>query len=508
MDILSTIVDTPAMASPVKRVLFVAAEAAPFVKVGGLADVVGSLPKFLARTGLDVRVVLPLYGVVDRARFHLASLPQRVTVPFGGARHTVRVFQTTLPGSSVPAYFLDAPAFFGDRGVYGDHAADAAELQRFQGERFLFFGAAVAAFMPSLNWSPHVVHCHDWHTAVVPLLLRQSARTKARHQSIASVYTIHNLALQGFVRKEQFWRLLSIPEDDVHGAGVAAAHWESLVNIAKLGIAFADTITTVSPTYAKEILTPTFGAGLDPLLRHRRKRLFGILNGIDTEIFDPAHDAALAVSYDERRLEQKEQNRLWLKRRFGLRSPGPVFGMVSRLTEQKGIDLVAAVADRLVAAGASLAILGTGEQTLERRLLMLSHAHPSAIAAHIGFDAMLAQQIYGGSDFFLMPSRFEPCGLGQMIALRYGTIPVVRATGGLRDTVAEGAGGNGFVFSAATADAFWGACERGLAAYQGPRWNALRCRAMEQDFSWSRSAKEYSRLYALTVRHHASKRDS
>lgn len=485
-----------------QRILFVAAEVAPLVKAGGLADVAGALPKALARLGGDARVVMPAYEEIDFAHLGTGDPVATYVVAFGGTDHTVQVYQTRLPESMVPVYLLRESHFMSKGSLYYHEIGDANERLHQETERYLFFCKAVLALPRALGWIPDVVHCHDWHTGTLPYLLHHAQHTDNTLRATASIYTIHNLGLQGWCEFATFTRLLDVP--------ATSSMLERLkrrdggVNLAALGILAANIVNTVSPSYAKEILTPEFGVGLDDLLRERRHDLFGVLNGIDQDLFDPSSDPTLHQRYGTATLAQKNVNTVWLKHHAGLSTDGPVFGLVSRLTEQKGILLICEIVPRLVELGVGLVILGSGEKTREHALLLLAERFPHAVSVRLGFDATYAQQIYAGSDAFLMPSKFEPCGLGQMISMHYGTIPIVHATGGLRDTVTEGDAGTGFLFTEFTAESLLAACERALAARKdGEQWRALQQRGMERNFSWDASAREYDRLYRLAIASHA-----
>lgn len=463
------------------RVLFLAAEAAPFAQAGGLADVVGSLPKALRKRGLNVCVFLPRYSTIDRKAHGLRDTGLRVPVRFDGIAHVVRVFSSTLPQSTVRVFFLDHPHYEGGGDIYYQDVTNEKEQRVLQTERFLFFVSAAAAVARRLGWRPDIVHFHDWHTSSAPLFF-----------SCPTVMTIHNLALQGVLPAARFSELLdeknphSIPSD---------AHTGTSVNLTRLGLSCATAVTTVSPTYAKEILTRPSGAGCDDLLRKRRNVLSGILNGLDTTVYDPLHDPAI-IPYSVQTLPRKKENEHRLRRECRFVRPGPIFGMVTRLTEQKGIELVCSAAKQLVQWGVNLVVLGAGAPKYEALSRSLSKQFPRAVAVRIGFDTALARRIYAGSNAFLMPSKFEPCGLGQMIALRYGTVPIVRRTGGLTDTVREGKNGNGFVFRSYTVNALLSTCRRMLTRFRDRRaFQTLQEHGMRTDFSWDRSAARYHVLY-------------
>jgi len=482
-------------------VLITAVEMSPLAKVGGLADVIGALPRALRRLGVDARVALPLHRVIDREALNLrpvAAVP--VLTPDGPS--VARLFETSL--RDVPIYLVENEAFFGRPRIY----AEEDDL-----ERWLYFCDALLAAAPRLpphrgsadGWRPSVLHLNEWHTAF--LGSRLLAAPSHPWASCARVYTIHNLALQGPF-DQAFGRRHGLPiaalmappdlEPDIAFSGMAQ------------GILWSDVVSTVSPTYAREVQTPQFGAGLDGLLRSRGDRLAAVLNGLDYDIFDPACDPHIPASFNVDTLDRRVENKKALQERAGLpiQPQVPLAGMVTRLYDQKGSDLVALAFRRLlVERDLQLVVLGMGDPAHERMLSDLRHAFPQKIALVLDFDEALAQLIYAGCDFFLMPSRFEPCGLGQLIALRYGAVPVVRRTGGLADTVQDCdlhlSSGTGFTFEAATAQELEHAVERALAAHENPTaWRSLQIRGMSQDFSWDRAAGLYRDMYerALNLR--------
>ncbi|HEY8477591.1 MAG TPA: glycogen synthase GlgA [Chloroflexota bacterium] len=479
------------------RVLFAAAEAAPFAKVGGLADVAGALPKALAGLGHDVRVVVPRYGAIDERRFPLTQRLDHVPVPMGDGTEPAAVLEGRL-AERVPVYFVDNPRYFFREQVYG-YPDD--------GERFVFYARAALAMLPFLNWQPDVIHANDWHTGLIPVWLKTVLRDEPSVRSSATVFTIHNLAYQGVFSS----RLLRTAGLERVGppvrAGVGEQH--GVVNLMALGIRFADVITTVSETYAREIVTPEYGERLDALLRERQDRLYGILNGIDVETFDPTTDPHLAANFDQHRLDRRRQNKVAVQREVGLpEAPEvPLMGMVSRLADQKGFDILGDVVDHILDLGVQFVLLGTGEQHYHDLFRKIAAAYPRQAAVSLTFDLALAQRIYGGCDLFLMPSRYEPCGLGQMIAMRYGAVPVVRKTGGLADTVQDwdpAAGrGTGFVFERYDRWALFTAVVRALETLRYPDvWRRIQRNGMSCDFSWTRSAQQYERVYheALAAR--------
>lgn len=465
------------------RVLFAAAEVTPIAKVGGLADVVGALPIALRRLGFDVRIVLPRYEQIDPARLGCVERGD-VTVTVSEGRFPVKVWEGALPQTDVPVFFLENDAFLSRGPIYFEQSAAEGSFVEFR--RFLFYDLAVAAFLQTSPWQPDILHCHDWQTGLLPAL------TAGRYPS---VFTIHNLAMQGKWAAKDILTFLVL--DDASRPAWSFRDRNGDLNLLGTAIISADRVNTVSPSYAEEILTPALGGGLEELLTQHRQKLSGILNGIDTDRFDPAHDPAI-VSYDAQHLERKRENRLRLLKRFQLTGEGPVFGFVGRLTEQKGSELIVASREFFTRNGASLVMLGKGLKAFEAEAEQLAKQLAGRAGVVIGFDATLAQQIYAGSDFFLMPSYFEPCGLGQLIALRYGTIPVVRATGGLRDTVKDiqGDGGTGITFDDYAPAGLAAGLHRALTLYRDTvAFRAVQQRAMAQDFSWNQSAQRYANLY-------------
>lgn len=465
------------------RILFVAAEVAPHVKTGGLADVAGALPAALRGHGHDVRVVMPRYRSL-RGRLPAAGPVAATFLPVGTRAEEMRVWRAGGPDD--PLYLLDIPAAFERDAVYGEPDDD---------RRFILFARGTLALLQHFRevegWLPDIIHAHDWHAALVPHYCRTThAYTFGR---IAQVLTIHNLAYQG--RSNPFTAVLAglgegAPVEDRLGQGIAGSF-----NFLARGILSADVVTTVSPGYAREIITPAFGEGLDALLRSRGDRLVGILNGIDTHGHDPAADPALPVPFSAAAPAGKAACKAALQRELGWPDAPrrPLLGIVSRLVEQKGIELLDASVPWLVhQTDAQLVVLGAGARRYQDALRAHAVMHPDRIALRTGYDAALAQRIYGGADAFLMPSRFEPCGLGQLLSLRYGTVPVVRATGGLADTVREGLGGNGFVFHPFDAGHFRDALWRMLQAWRDEAgWAQLRDRGMREDHSWHLAAGQY-----------------
>jgi starch synthase len=475
------------------RVLFVTSEAHPLMKTGGLADVSASLPRALQSLGHQVQLLMPAY----RDALAAAGPPGvKLAATRDVAGHHVRLLETRLPGSRNKVWLLDCPALF-DRPGNPYHDAEGRAYAD-NAERFMLLcrvGALLAEDAFDLGWRPEVVHCNDWQSALVPLLLH------ARQPRPALVFTIHNLAYQGLFPPADFERL-----------GIAAHYWHpdalefhGQFSFIKGGIVFADRVTTVSPSYAREIQTGEFGHGLDGLLRHRAPVLSGILNGIDTTAWNPSRDPALALNYGATTLARKRQNKIALQAEMGLDTDpaAPLLAFIGRLAEQKGIDLLLEALPVLLGHPAQAVMLGSGDPAYEAALAALADAHPGRFALRIGYDEALAHRIEAGADVFLMPSRFEPCGLNQMYSLRYGTVPVVRNVGGLADTVVDATpetladgSANGFSFSGADAAALVGAARRALAAQaDAPLWARLQLTGMRRDFSWRHSARAYEQLY-------------
>jgi starch synthase len=489
--------DVPeALKGPPLRVLFVAAEGVPFVKTGGLADVIGALPKALRRLGHDVRVVLPRYASINPARWHLQSVLEDVAVPMHEETEHVRVLAGRM-ADDIPVYFVDSPRFFQRENLYG-YVDD--------GERFILFCRAALEMVRQMQWQPDVLHCHDWHAAIVPNWMRTIYRDDPLLRDAATVFTIHNLAFQGIFG----YRILEVA--GVAEAGFlypAVAELANVVDLMGRGILFADTVSTVSPRYAKEILTPQFGERLDPVLRERHDHLYGILNGIDTEEFNPATDRHIRAQFDAFSLEQRPANKADLQEHVHLPVDDqiPVVGMISRLADQKGFDLLDQVLIPLIDLGVQLVVSGTGDQHYHQMFQRLAARYPRQVAINLTFNTEFSQRIYAGSDLFLMPSRFEPCGVSQMLAMRYGSIPVVHRTGGLADTVTEFDpvvdSGNGFSFTPYEPFQLFAALVRALTVYRFKEpWQRLMTRAMRADNSWDASAEQYVALYRRTQELH------
>ncbi|MBL8349239.1 MAG: glycogen synthase GlgA [Burkholderiaceae bacterium] len=479
------------------KVLQVAAEVYPLVKTGGLADVVAALPPALAEAGADVRLLLPgLPAILDAVQSARTVID--IGACFGALR--VRLLLGRMPGSQLPVYLVDAPHLY-RRGGSPYQASDGTEwpdnLQRFA--LLGWVAAHLAADDADPAWVPEVVHAHDWHAALACAYMADHLPTPA-----ASVFTVHNLAFQGLFPHHD-WSLLGLSSRFM---SPAALEFHGQLSFMKAGLIFADKVTTVSPTYAREIAGHEFGCGLDGVIRGRGADVTGILNGIDDAVWSPADDAAIAMRYDADRLAGKRACRLALQSALGLAPDDQalILTVVSRLTSQKGLDLVLAALPALVREGVQFAIQGTGETVLETAFRMAELAHPGRVAVHIGYDENRAHRLVAGADVIAVPSRFEPCGLTQMYGLRYGTLPVVRRVGGLADTVvdADGHGSagrqTGFVFDIATPAAFEAAVRRAAALRRdADAWEAVMRRGMSQDLSWAGAARDYLALYRRAV---------
>jgi starch synthase len=481
------------------RVLQVAAEVFPQVKTGGLADVAGALPPALAREGADVRLLLPGLPAIADALAGARSV-LRVGPRFGAAH--VELLHGRLQGSDLPAYVVDAPYLYRRAGnpYLGPDGHDWPDnLQRFA---LLGWAAAhLAAGELDPAWRPDVLHAHDWHAALACAYVAAHPPTTA-----GSVFTVHNLAFQGLFPIGDF-ALLELSQRALWPHGI---EFHRQVSFMKAGLLFADRITTVSPTYAREIATPEFGCGLDGVLRDRHHDLRGILNGVDRELWNPAADRWIAARYDATSLAGKAYCKAALQREFGLepRADAPLFGVVSRLTHQKGLDLLLGALPALLARGGQLAVQGTGDDALEQAFRGAAQQHPQQVALNVGYDEPRAHRLVAGADVIVVPSRFEPCGLTQMYGLRYGTLPLVRRVGGLADTVVDADEralaadrATGFVFEHAQAGALEAALVRAMTLFRDPpRWQAVMRRAMAQEFTWTGAAREYLALYDEAIR--------
>lgn len=471
------------------KVLYVAAEAVPFAKTGGLADVAGSLPKALKADGIDVRVIMPKYGKIPEEYRTKMKHIYDGTISVSWRNKFVGLDELEYNG--VTFYFVDNEEYFNREGFYG-YDDDA--------ERFSFFSRAVLNLLPALDFWPDVIHANDWHTGLVSVLLKLEHAGDERYEKIRTVYTIHNLKYQGVFPKDVMGDTLGLDWKYFNNGDL---EFYDAVNFMKGGLIYSDYITTVSRTYAKEIQFEYFGEKLDGLLRQRRESLFGIVNGIDYDVYNPRTDKNLAETYDINTLDRKLDNKVALQRQLGLPEGRniPMVALVSRLVPPKGLDLIVRIMDELLQhEDMQLVVLGTGDKIYEDWFKGLAWRFPKKVSANIRFSNELAQRIYASSEIFLMPSNYEPCGIGQLIALRYGTVPVVRETGGLKDTVQPydkyTNEGNGFVFPNYNAHELMYAVKKALAMRKNLQiWYKIVQNAMNSDYSWKESAREYKALY-------------
>jgi len=487
------------------RVVVASSEAVPYSKTGGLADVASALPKALAQAGHEVSIVVPYYPQVQ-ARVdkvpEVSDTGVTIRVPVGARMVEGRILQSRLPGSNVAVYLVDQPGYFDRQGLYVENDQD----YRDNCERFIFFSRAVLEVIQALRLSPQVVHANDWQTGLIPALIAIEQRAVPGYEQLASVFTIHNMAFQG-----RFWHWdMNLTRLDWKYFNWQQMEYFGHLNLLKTGIAFADMITTVSPTYAQEIQTPEQSFGLHGSLTARRADLVGILNGVDTEIWNPATDPLIAKNYTADTVaDGKAVCKAALQQKLGLpvRPEVPLFGSVSRMTGQKGFSLIGQCADVLLDLDVQLVFLGNGDPRYEGLIRQLAADHPERVAIRIGYDESLSHEIEAGCDVFLMPSEFEPCGLNQMYSLIYGTVPVVRAVGGLADSVVDATeatlkdgSANGFSFRDYRGDTlFWTICRARSLYFDKPAWSRLQQTGMRRDWSWKRSALEYIGVYDRAV---------
>ncbi len=473
------------------KVLYAVSEAKPFIASGGLADVAGSLPVALRRRLIGCRLVMPMYEGIPEEYKNEMRFITHITVPVAWRRQYCGIFELKYQG--VICYFIDNQYYFKRQGIYG-HYDDA--------ERFAFFSRAVLEMIPYIDFKPDVIHCNDWQTALVPVYYSKYYATREGFENIKTVFTIHNIQYQGKYGREILGDVAGFSEDDV-----SLLENDGCINFMKGAIECSNVVTTVSPSYAQEILNPWYAYGLDSILNARKYKIHGILNGIDTVSNDPATDKALPANFDVNHIEGKAKCKAALQKEMGLpvRADVPLIGVVSRLVSHKGFDLIKCVLDEMLSdSDIQMVVLGSGEWQYESFFSEAAQRYPDKLAVKLGFIPALASRIYGGSDMFLMPSKSEPCGLSQMFALRYGSVPIVRATGGLKDSVTDSGilgEGNGFVFEDYNAHEMLHTVRRAIDGYADrDGWAILRRRAMECDFSWGRSANEYIKLYKQLIK--------
>ncbi len=471
------------------KIVMAAAECVPFVKAGGLADVLGALPKALVEIGCEVTVILPKYSLIPQEYQKEFVLSEEVEVPFKGSSHLCRTFSYQLKG--VDYIFVEHDGYF-DRDMIYRQSDDHT--------RFAFFSRAVLAVVEAQRAQTNILHLHDWHTALIPFLLEKDPRYATINAKLKTILTIHNLQFQGNAPKSVLTEEYEMDEAYYEDG---TAEWKGRFNILKTGILFADQVTTVSPTYRDEILTAQYGEGLEALLQEKGDSLIGVLNGLDIEFYNPATDLAIEMEYDQNSLERKVVNKRAVQKKFNLPDRGdiPLLTVVSRLTNQKGMDVLQDLLPNLLKEkDVQFILLGSGDEKISQFFTDLATEFPEKAASYIGFDEDLAHLLYAGADLFLMPSHFEPCGLSQLISMRYGTVPVANKTGGLKDTVVEynveAQTGNGFLSDFSANESFEDALARALSLYENhEHWGIIKRNGMQLDSSWKRSAEMYAEAY-------------
>jgi starch synthase len=479
------------------KVLVASSEVVPFAKTGGLADVTGSLPKALRRIGVEADSILPFYRSVDRGRFPISETGQAIRVPIGHQEETGAVEETWL-GTDAHAFLVRNDRYFDREFLYGTKDGDYVD----NCERFAFFCRGVMEWILRSGRRYDIIHCNDWQTALIPVYVKTLYAGREPFHSVGTVYTVHNLGYQGLFWNHELpmtglgWDLFTPQGIEFYGK----------INLMKGGLVFADILSTVSATYSREIQKEEYGYGLEGVLYERREDLYGIVNGIDYDEWNPATDRWIAANYTAADLAGKEACRRDLLAEFGIEAgEEPVVGIIGRFTAQKGFDLLEQAGDWMAGRPLRLVILGTGERRYEDAIVALGEKYPGRIAIRVAYDDVLAHKIEAGADAYLMPSRYEPCGLNQIYSLKYGTVPIVRNTGGLADTVVDDDGnpgeGTGFAFHEYDAEGLKDAVSRALAAFADrPRWKGIVRRGMEKDFSWEASARQYVDLYEKALR--------
>ncbi len=479
------------------KVVIVSSEIAPFVKTGGLADVTGALPKYIDKEKFEVITIIPFYSTVNRD-VSMIEEAGTLNITTGGGAAGAGLFRTFLPDSSVPLYLLRYGPFFDRKGIYGENGRDYSDNDL----RFSFFCRGILEVCKTIGFKPDVIHCNDWQTGLIPLFLKTHYKDDNFFTSASVLFTIHNLAFHGLFEPERVINITGLPWDVYR---VYGAEFYGMFSFQKSGIFYSDYISTVSNRYSEEIQSDEYGMGLQGLLKDRRDTLTGIINGVDYTLWNPSTDPLLKKNYDIASIENKNTNTEYLCELCGLcfDERVPVIGMITRLTEQKGIDLVAGIIDELMNKSVRLVLLGTGDKYYHRIFADFAEKYRGKLYVSLNYDEKLSHLIYAGSDIFLMPSRFEPCGLGQIISLRYGTIPVARETGGLAETINNynstddiGNRADGFLFTEYSAKGLLECIERAFTVYKEKYlWRTLMVNAMKADFSWSSSAVKYEELY-------------
>lgn len=475
------------------KIAFAASECFPYVKTGGLGDIIGSLPKAITEEGCEVKLFLPLYGGIKTEEHKLNSLEefQNIPVNIGGKEIFFNVWYGSLPDSEVEVYFIDCPVYFHREMPYTDDPDED--------ERFILFQLAVIETLQRLKWAPDIIHCNDWQTSLIPVYLKTNYKWDKLFENTKVLLSIHNIGYQG-----------RFSSSSVKNAGLSYSEYypggpyelDNTFCFLKAGILFSEIITTVSPTYAKEIQTKEFGAGMEGVLSTRKDDLYGVLNGIDTDIWNPKADKFIPYNYSKKGAKNKIKCKKELLTEAGIDYDEdiPVIGIISRFAGQKGFELLFPVVNELMQLPLQLIVLGSGEERTENFFEILADSFPEKVNAYIGYNNRLAHWITAGCDMFLMPSQYEPCGLNQMYCLNYGTVPIVKKTGGLADTVKDfheyDEKGNGFTFNEHSPYALYSTIERALTIFKDKKvWKAIMQRGMKEDFSWKHSGKEYMRLY-------------
>ncbi len=484
------------------KVVYLSSEVVPFTKTGGLADIAGAIPKSLQNLGVEIAVITPLYGVIKEAGYSITKTDIQFEVKIGDRLKPGCVYKGFLPDTKIPVYFLDNEQYYGRMGLY-NYPGTTNDFED-NCERFIFFAQGALEVIEKLKLCPDIVHCNDWQTGLVPVYLKTRYAGKACYARTKTIMTIHNITYQGV-----FWHW------DMNLAGLdwSLFNWKQLefygkMNFLKGGIVFSDVITTVSETYAKEIQTAEYGAGLDGVLRDKADNLYGIINGVDYETWNPETDEYIVANYSAKKLSGKQLCKKALQRKYGLPEKNvPVIGMITRLIDQKGLDLIADKFHDLMKTDSQFILQGTGEQRYHELFRAYAKKFPSKVAAKLSFDEQGAHEIEAGADMFLMPSRFEPCGLNQLYSLKYGAVPIVRSTGGLADTITDArlqpilnGNANGFSFKEYNADVMLDTVMNAIDLFKNKsKWTHLMRNGMTQDWSWEKSAKKYYELYKMLV---------
>lgn len=477
-----------------RKILIAATEAVPFAKVGGLADVVGSLPRALEDVGANVTVVMPKYGTINEKKYKMKKTKKTMSIPMGSEMVEVGIHSAMMPRSKTQVYFLECDRYFDREGLYGENGEDYPDND----ERFALFSRAVIEMCKLVNFKPDVIHCNDWQTGLIPVYLKTLYSDDDFYSNVTTVMTIHNIAYQGMFPHTVMDKI-HLPWELFNPDGVE--YWGH-ISYLKAGLVFADILNTVSPTYAREIQTSEeYGRGMEGILAARSDDLYGILNGLDYNIWNPMKDKYLKTNFDESDLRGKSRNKKALQKDMDMETSNvPVVAMISRLDEQKGFHLVAGAMEEMMKMDLQMVILGTGKPEYHQMLEEISKKYSDKTGIDLEFNESLAHRIYAGCDMFLMPSMFEPCGLGQMISMKYGALPVVHNTGGLADTVIDYTEdpdrGNGFKFDEPSSAALLDAMNRAMETYSNKRkWNTIVKRTMTIDHSWKTSALKYMELY-------------